>query len=71
MLVDGGFANKDDIDTVSAPDKGCTVYAPVSKPKDAHRDRFEPLPEDSEAVVLWYVLAHNLMRAYHLRLAAA
>ena len=52
MLVDGGFANKDDIDTVSAPDKGCTVYAPVSKPKDAHRDRFEPLPEDSEAVVL-------------------
>ena len=120
MLVDGGFANKDDIETVSAPDKGCTVYAPVPKPKDTHRERFEPLAEDSEAVaawrrrmgtpeaqaiykqrastaecvnaiarnrglrqftvrglskiktvVLWYVLAHNLMRAYHLRLAAA
>jgi transposase len=120
MLVDGGFAKKEDIETVSAPDKGCTVYAPVSKPKDAQRDRFEPLPGDSEAiaawrrrmgtpeaheiykerastaecvnaiarnrglrqftvrglhkikaVILWYVLAHNLMRAHALRLAAA
>lgn len=118
ILVDGGFANKEDIETVS--DVGCTVLAPVSKPKDAHRDRFVPLPDDSEAVaawrqrmgtseaqelykerastaecvnaiarnrglrqftvrglrkikavVLWYVLAHNLMRAHHLRLAAA
>lgn len=120
VLVDGGFAKKEDIETVSAPDIGCTVYAPVSKPKDAQRDRFEPLPGDSEsvaawrrrmgtpeaqeiykerastaecvnaiarnrglrqftvrglrkirAVVLWYVLAHNLMRAHALRLAAA
>ena len=119
ILVDGGFANKEDIETVSAPDKGCTVYAPVPKPKDAQRDRFEPLPGDSEciaawrrrmgtpeaqeiykerartaecvnaitrnrglrqftvrglkkikAVVLWYVLAHNLMRAHALRFAA-
>ena len=119
ILVDGGFAKKEDIETVSAPDKGCTVFAPVSKPKDAQRDRFEPLPDDSEAVaawrrrmgtaeaqeiykerastaecvdaiarnrglrqftvrglkkikavVLWYVLAHNLMRAHNLRLAA-
>jgi hypothetical protein len=118
ILVDGGFAKKEDIETVSA--LGSTVIAPVSKPKDAQRDRFEPLPGDSEgvaawrkrmgtveaqaiykerastaecvnaiarnrglrqftvrglkkikAVVLWYVLAHNLMRAYHLRLAAA
>jgi transposase len=120
ILVDGGFAKKEDIETVSAPDKGCTVFAPVSKPKDSQRDRFEPLPGDSEAVaawrrrmgtieaqeiykerastaecvnaiarnrglrqftvrglkkikamVLWYVLAHNLMRAHHLRLIAA
>lgn len=120
VLVDGGFANKEDIETVSSSDKGCTVYAPVSKPKDAQRDRFEPLPGDSEciaawrrrmgtpeaqeiykqrastaecvnaiarnrglrqftvrglrkikAVVLWYVLAHNLMRAHALRLAPA
>jgi transposase len=120
VLVDGGFAKQEDIETVSAPDKGCTVYAPVSKPKDAQRDRYEPLPGDSasiaawrrrmgtpeareiykerastaecvnaiarnrglrqftvrglrkiKAVVLWYVLAHNLMRAHALRLAAA
>lgn len=119
ILVDGGFAKKEDIESVSA--LGSTVIAPVSKPKkDAQRDRFEPLPGDSEAVaawrkrmgtpeaqeiykqrastaecvnaiarnrglrqftvrglkkikavVLWYVLAHNLMRAHHLRLAAA
>jgi transposase len=119
ILVDGGFAKKEDIETVSA--WGSTVLAPVSKPKkDAQRDRFEPLPGDSEAVaawrkrmgtaeaqalykerastaecvnaiarnrglrqftvrglqkikavVLWYVLAHNLMRAHYLRLAAA
>lgn len=119
VLVDGGFAKKEDVETVSGPDKGCTVYAPVSKPKDPQRDRFEPLPGDSEsvaawrrrmgtpeaqavykdrastaecvnaiarnrglrqftvrgltkirAVVLWYVLAHHLMRAHALRLAA-
>jgi transposase len=118
ILVDGGFAKKEDIETVST--WGSTVIAPVSKPKDAQRDRFEPLAGDSaavaawrkrmgtseaqvlykerastaecvnaiarnrglrqftvrglqriKAVVLWYVLAHNLMRAHHLRLAAA
>ena len=120
MLVDGGFAKQEDIETVSAPEIGCTVYAPVPKPKDLHRDRFVPLPGDSEAVaawrqrmgtpeaqeiykerastaecvnaiarnrglrqftvrglkkikavVLWYVLAHNLMRAHDLRMATA
>jgi transposase len=139
LLVDGGFVNKEDIDAVAAPDKECTLFAPVPKPKtpkkdkmetkdergqkdtkDTKRDRFEPLPGDSEAVaawrrrmgtaeaqeiyrerastaecvnaiarnrglrqftvrglkkikavVLWYVLAHNLMRAHHLRLAKA
>ena len=120
ILVDGGFAKKEDIEEVSAPDKGCTVYAPVPKPKNKERDRFEPLPEDSaavaawrqrmgtdeakeiykerastaecvnaiarnrglrqftvrglkkiRAVVLWYVLAHNLMRAHGLRAAMA
>jgi transposase len=120
MLVDGGFAKQEDIDTVSAPGIGCTVYAPIPKPKDPERDRFEPLPNDTEAVaswrqrmgtpeaqeiykerastaecvnaiarnrglrqftvrglrkikavVLWYVLAHNLMRAHCLRMATA
>lgn len=120
MLVDGGFTKKEDIEKVSAPAIGCTVYAPVPKPKDAQRDRFAPLPGDSavvaawrqrmgtpeaqeiykdrastaecvnaiarnrglrqftvrglrkiKTVVLWYVLAHNLMRAHALRTATA
>lgn len=120
VLVDGGFAKLDDIDAVSAPEKGCTVYAPVPKPKNEARDRHEPLPTDSAAVAewrkrmgteeakeiykdraataecvnaiarnrgmrqftvrglekiktvtLWFVLAHNLMRAHALRMAPA
>lgn len=120
ILVDGGFAKKEDIEDVSAPDKGCTVYAPVPKPKNKDRDRFEALPGDSaavaawrqrmgtdeakeiykerastaecvnaiarnrglrqftvrglkkiRAVILWYILAHNLMRAHGLRAAMA
>ena len=116
ILVDGGFAKQEDIDAVSVPEKGCTVYAPVPKPKDKERDRYAPLPGDSEAVaewrrrmgseeaktiykeraataecvnaiarnrglrqftvrglrkikavVLWYILAHNMMRAHTLR----
>ena len=118
VLVDGGFTKQEDIDAVS--EKGCTVYAPVPKPKDKERDRYVPLPGDSEAVadwrqrmgteeaktiykdraataecvnaiarnrglrqftvrglrkignvVLWYVLAHNMMRAHALRTAPA
>jgi len=120
VLVDGGFTKKEDIEAVSAPDKGCVVYAPVPKPKEKDRDRFVPLPGDTaavaqwrqrmgteeaktiykdrastaecvnamarnrglrqftvrglkkiKAVVLWYVLAHNLMRAHRLRAAMA
>jgi transposase len=120
ILVDGGFTKMADIDAVSAPEKGCTVYAPVPKPKDKERERYAPLPGDSEAVaawrgrmgaeeaktiykeraataecvnaiarnrglrqftvrglvkiktvVLWYVLAHNMMRAITLRTVPA
>ena len=120
MLVDGGFVKKDDIDQVSPPQGGTTVYAPVMKSKDPERDAHTPRPDDSpavaawrqrmageeakaiykerastaecvnalarnrglqrfvvrglrkvKAVVLWYVLAHNLMRAVTLRAAAA
>jgi len=28
-------------------------YAPVAKPKDDTRDRYQPLPDDSEAVAAW------------------
>ena len=120
VLVDGGFNKKEDIEAVSAAEKGCTVYAPVPKPKKEGRDRYEPLPGDSPAlaqwrqrmgtdeakeiykeraataecvnaiarnrglrqftvrglekiktVTLWYVLAHNMMRAHTLRTATA
>lgn len=114
MLVDGGFAKKDDIEQVEQA--GTTVYAPVQASKDPTRDAHTPRPDDSpevaawrqrmatdeakeiykqrastaecvnalarnrglyqlrvrgltkiKAVLLWYVLAHNLMRAAWLR----
>ena len=120
VLVDGGFAKKDDIDQVSPPQGGTTVYAPVMKSKDPDRDAHTPRPDDSpavaewrqrmateaakqiyreraataecvnaiarnrglqrflvrglekvKAVVLWYVLAHNLMRMVALRAGVA
>src|SRR5512140_3800316 len=46
MLVDGGFAKKEDIEAVSAPEIGTTVYAPVQKPKDLDRDPHTPRPGD-------------------------
>jgi len=55
MLVDGGFAQHDQIDAVSAPGVGCTVYAPVPEPRDPKVDRHEPKPGDSEAVAAWRV----------------
>jgi len=52
-LVDGGFAQHDQIETVSAPGTGCTVYAPVPKPKDPKVDRYAAKPGDSPAVAAW------------------
>jgi hypothetical protein len=53
MLVDGGFAKHEDIDRVSAPEVGCTVYAPVPQPKDPRNDRYAPHPKDSPAAAAW------------------
>jgi transposase len=50
MLVDGGFAALTDIERVEAI---CPVYAPVQTPRDANRDPYVPLPEDSEPVAAW------------------
>ena len=33
--------------------KGVTVYAPVPKPKDKKRDRYQPLEKDSKPVADW------------------
>jgi transposase len=53
VLIDGGFVKHDDIDTVSAPEQGCTVYGPVRQPKDASKDRYAPRATDSAAVAAW------------------
>lgn len=55
MLADGGFAQHDQIDAVSGPGVGCTVYAPVPEPRGPKVDRHEPKPGDSEAVAAWRV----------------
>ena len=52
-LVDGGFVNKSDIATVTAPGREVRLYAPVPKPKDDTRDPYMPLPTDSPAVAAW------------------
>jgi transposase len=53
MLVDGGFAKHEDIEAVSRPEVGCTVDAPVPKPRDPKIDRHAPHPQDSERVAEW------------------
>jgi hypothetical protein len=119
-LVDGGFAQLEDLEEVSSPHAGTTVYAPVQKPRKEGRDPHQPLPGDSatiaewrqrmgtpaakeiykeraataecvnaisrnrglqqflvrglekvRTVVLWFAIAHNLMRAVALRAKAA
>jgi transposase len=118
-LVDGGFAQLEDIEKVSSFAGGTRVYAPVQKPRKEGRDPHQPLPGDSatiaewrqrmgtpeakeiyreraataecvnaisrnrglrqflvrglekvRAVVLWFAIAHNLMRAVALRASA-
>ena len=54
-LVDGGFAQHDQIEALSAPEVGCTVYAPVPKPKDPKVDRHAAKPSDGVAVAAWRV----------------
>jgi transposase len=51
--VDGGFVKKEDIDDISPPQGGTTVYAPVMKSKDPNREAHEPRGDDSPAVADW------------------
>lgn len=53
VLADGGFASLADIEAAQAAPRKATVYAPVPKPKDPKRDRYEPLATDGEAVAQW------------------
>jgi len=50
-LVDGGFANKEDIQ--KAAQEGVTVYAPVQKPRKEGVDPHQPKPGDSPEVAEW------------------
>ena len=51
MLVDGGFSKHEDIE--KAATQSVTVYAPVPQSRGDKRDRYTPLPQDSQAVVAW------------------
>jgi transposase len=52
-LIDGGFAQHDQIEAASERGTGCTVYAPVPKPRNPKVDRHAPKPSDSVAVAAW------------------
>jgi IS5 family transposase len=51
MLVDGGFAKKEDIEKVGQG--GTTVYAPVQTSKDPERDAHTPRLDDTPEVARW------------------
>jgi transposase len=51
MLVDGGFAKKEDIEKVE--NAGTTVYAPVQASKDPERDAHTPRDDDTPKVAAW------------------
>jgi transposase len=51
VLVDGGFAKLQDIETVEQ--QGTTVYAPVQRPRDPQRDPHAPRPSDGPEVAAW------------------
>jgi transposase len=50
-LADGGFAKHDYIEQLEA--RATKVFAPVVAPKDKQRDRYAPLPGDSQALSQW------------------
>src|SRR5262245_52767901 len=52
-LADGGFAKHQDMERAEA--LGATVYVPVPQPKDASRDRHQPLDRDSATIAAWRV----------------
>jgi transposase len=52
VLVDGNFANLEDIERVQSGGK-CQVFAPVAKPRKDTVDRHEPKATDSEEVAGW------------------
>jgi transposase len=54
MLVDGGFASRDDIDSASTAEPPTIVYAPVqTSRKDRDTKCYERQPADTDAVAQW------------------
>jgi len=53
MLVDADFITHADLDAVSAPEVGTTVYGPARPARSAGVDPYQPKPTDSEAVAAW------------------
>jgi transposase len=53
MLVDGGFVKHEDLETVSQPAVGTTVYAPVPKSRNSAVDEHAPHRRDTPAVSAW------------------
>jgi transposase len=52
MLIDGGYAKKEDIEQASSPEIGCKIYSPpYTTQKD--RDPYAPNKNDSQAVKEW------------------
>lgn len=52
-LVDGGFANHEDIERVQTGEKPCKVYAPVPEPRKEGVDRHQAKASDTEQVAEW------------------
>jgi transposase len=52
-LVDGGFANHEDIERVQTGEKPCKVFAPVPEPRKEGVDRHQPKADDTEQVAEW------------------
>jgi len=54
MLVDGGFAAREDIDSASTAEPPTVVYAPVQKSrKEEGKNCYERQPADTDAVAQW------------------
>jgi len=54
MLVDGGFAAREDIDALSTAEPPTVVYAPVQKSrKNKDENCYERQPADTDAVAAW------------------
>jgi transposase len=50
-LVDGGYATHANVE--AAAEAGVALLAPPTQPRDKERDRYKPMPKDSQAVAAW------------------